>query len=115
MALTRSFHTFVVRRAKTDMAFRREILREAVDAILGGEAEVGSRILANYRSATKVDAELAQELECPATDVGLLFDPKSNDEGFLLIAAISRLLEREGMTLATRRKLAGPSRSVRHS
>ena len=52
MALTRSFKDTVQARVQGDPAFRAELLREAVDALLAGDLGTGKAILRDYINAT---------------------------------------------------------------
>ena len=48
MALTREFKETVQARARTDPAFREALLKEAVDAMLAGEVDVGKAVLRDH-------------------------------------------------------------------
>ena len=52
MALTREFKETVQARARTDLEFREALLKEAVDAMLAGEVDVGKAVLRDYINAT---------------------------------------------------------------
>lgn len=52
MALTRSFKATVQARVLADPAFRDALLREGIDAMLGGDVETGKSILRDYINAT---------------------------------------------------------------
>jgi hypothetical protein len=52
MPLTRSFKETVQTRARRDPAFRAELLREGVDALLAGDFGTGKAILRDYINAT---------------------------------------------------------------
>lgn len=64
MALTRDFKATVKDRADRDPEFRRELLKEALEAVVNGEPELGRILLRDYINATegfeKVGAALAK-------------------------------------------------------
>jgi hypothetical protein len=45
MPLTKSFSETVRARAQTDIEFRRELLREALEALLAGDLDLGKAVL----------------------------------------------------------------------
>ncbi len=57
MALTRDFRETVLARAQSDPAFRRALLREGVECLVGGEVEAGWIVLRDYLDATIALAE----------------------------------------------------------
>lgn len=60
MALTRDFKVTVQARAKRDPAFRKALLREAVDTFLSGDVETGKAVLRDLINATVGFARLGQ-------------------------------------------------------
>jgi hypothetical protein len=52
MARTKSFQNLVHRQVKTDKKFAEALLREGIDAMLGGDMETGKTILREYIKAT---------------------------------------------------------------
>lgn len=52
MALTRSFKDTVKERATRDAEFRKSLLEESVECLLGGDIETGKSILRHYINAT---------------------------------------------------------------
>jgi hypothetical protein len=52
MARTKSFKDLVQSRVKTDKKFAEALLREGIDAVLGGDVESGKSILRDYIKAT---------------------------------------------------------------
>jgi hypothetical protein len=52
MALTKTFRDTVRARAQKDSVFRRELLREALNALVEGDLETGKAILRNYISGS---------------------------------------------------------------
>jgi hypothetical protein len=56
MAKTKSFKELVQDRAKADKKFAEALLREGIDAMLSGDADVGKAILRDYIQATVIFA-----------------------------------------------------------
>ena len=52
MARTKSFRDLVQGRIKADKKFAEALLREAIDAMLSGDVDVGNAILHDYIKAT---------------------------------------------------------------
>jgi hypothetical protein len=59
MALTRDFKETIKARAQRDSAFRKELLREGVASLLGGDVDAAKTVLRDYINATIGFAELA--------------------------------------------------------
>jgi hypothetical protein len=54
MALTKDFRETVRERAQREPAFRRALLREAVEQMLSGDVDTGKALVRNYVDATKL-------------------------------------------------------------
>ncbi|WP_341703639.1 hypothetical protein [Ferrovibrio sp.] len=107
MPTSRSFHEGVIERARSDPDFRRSLLRESVDAMLNGELEVGHRLVRDYiRAADYIDS-MAEDMELDAdiSAVINLFDPDVNIGGSKLLQALMTMLQKEGLSLTTRRQI----------
>lgn len=52
MALTRDFREPVQARVRQDAAFRKGLLRDAVESLLAGEVALGKELLRDYINAT---------------------------------------------------------------
>ena len=52
MTLTRDFKATVQARAQNDPAFRRALLQEGVECLLGGDVDTGKIVLRDYINAT---------------------------------------------------------------
>jgi len=104
----RSFHDGVVERARIDPEFRRSLLRECTDLLLNREFEVAHRLAKDYiLSADYIDTMSDDlELDGGAEAVINLFDPEVNGGGNRLFLALIFMLQKEGLSLATRRQLA---------
>ncbi|MXV80340.1 MAG: hypothetical protein F4X58_12915 [Chloroflexi bacterium] len=64
MALTRDFKETVQARAQRDPAFRRALLREGVECLVGADVEVGRIVLRDYVDATLGFKELGSRGSC---------------------------------------------------
>jgi hypothetical protein len=84
MALTRSFRDTVHARAERDPAYRDALLREGVEALLGGDVDTGKAILRDYVDAT----------------IG--FGPDGNPTAKNLMAVIGELQRASGLSLHVR-------------
>ena len=49
MALTRDFRETIQARARRDAAFRKALLREAIDCMLAGDVDTGKTVLRDYK------------------------------------------------------------------
>ena len=78
MPLTRDFRETVLERAKSDLAFRGELIIEATNAFLMDDMETGKALLLDYLNATKSIAETARELEINEKSLRRMLGPKGN-------------------------------------
>lgn len=103
----RSFHDGVVERAKTDVEFRRSLLRECAELLLNKEFEVAHRLVRDYIRSTPYIERLAEDLEIDGgiDSVVKLFDPDVNPGGIQMLAALIVMMTEEGLALAVRRDL----------
>jgi hypothetical protein len=65
MPLTCNFKETIRDRARRDPKFRKELLREALEAMLSGEIAVAKTVLRDYINATVGFAGLAEALNKP--------------------------------------------------
>jgi DNA-binding phage protein len=102
MPLTRDFRTTVIPRIQKSQAFRRAMLREAVDCLLAGEIDVGKSMLRDFIKATCGYVALAGDTGIPAKSLIRMFGPAGNPHAknlFLVVASLQRL---EGIRLQVR-------------
>jgi hypothetical protein len=78
MPLTRSFKETVQARARRDPAFRAELLREGVDALLAGDLGTGKAILRDYINATVGFDALGVATGTPPKSLIRMFGPRGN-------------------------------------
>ena len=60
MTLTRDFRETVQARVRRDAAFRKGLLRDAVESLLAGEVALGKELLCDYINATVGFPKLAK-------------------------------------------------------
>jgi hypothetical protein len=99
MALTKSFTETVKARAQADVEFRRELLREALEALLEGEFDVGKAVLRDYINATIGFESLSKTIRIPAKSLHRMLGPRGNPSSANLFNLISALREAEHVRL----------------
>lgn len=102
MPLTRSFKETVQARVQSDPAFRAELLREGVDALLAGDLDIGKAVLRDYINATIGFEALSAATGTPAKSLIRMFGPRGNPQASNLFAVLRYLQEREGLQLQTK-------------
>jgi DNA-binding phage protein len=91
MALTREFKQTVRARAQRDAAFRKELLREAVENFLAGDVETGKAILRDYINATIGFQELADMTNHSPKSLMRMLSPSGNPQAKNLFEILSAL------------------------
>lgn len=102
MALTRDFRETVRERAQRQPAFRKALLREAIELMLSGDEQTGRAILRNYINATVGFQELERATSIPATSLMRMFGPKGNPSAKNLFGVLAHLQEQEGVSFNLR-------------
>ncbi len=97
MPLTRDFKETIRNRAERDPKFRKELLREAIEAMLSGEVAVAKTILRDYINATVGFAALAEATSIPSKSLMRMFGPAGNPRAENLFEVVSFLQHREGV------------------
>ncbi len=97
MALTRNFRETVQARVQRDPAFRRGLLSEAVESMLGGELELGKELLRDYINATLGFPKLAAHTKLHVKTVHQMFGPKGNPTAKHLLEIVAYLQQSEGV------------------
>jgi DNA-binding phage protein len=97
MALTRNFRETVQARVQSDPAFRRGLLSEAVESLLGGELELGKELLRDYINATLGFPTLAARTKLHVKTVHQMFGPKGNPTAKNLLEIVAYLQQSEGV------------------
>jgi DNA-binding phage protein len=94
MVLTREFKLTVRARVQRDAAFRRELLREAVESFLQGDVETGKAMLRDYINATIGFQELAAVRNHSSKSLMRMLSPSGNPQAKNLFEILSALQER---------------------
>lgn len=97
MALTKKFKETVVKRAQSDLEFRRAMLCEAISAFLNDEVEVAKSLLRDYINATIQFIPLAKQLEINNKSLQRMFGPSGNPTSKTLFSVIHELQKLEGI------------------
>lgn len=105
MALTRDFKETTKARVERDGAFRKELLREAVECFLAGDIQTGKAVLRDYIKATVGFVALAKALGRSPKSVMRMLGPSGNPQARNLFEIVGYLQRKEGFSfqLITRR------------
>ena len=114
MALTKDFTETVKARAERDVAFRIELLREAIKCLLDGDVQTGKTVLRDYINATVGFQSLGQKVRTPPKSLHRMLSPRGNPTAENLFKVIAVLQREESVepdvhlkvTRAHSRKLA---------
>jgi len=101
MALTRDFKKTVVARVERDPAFAKELLDEATQLLISGEAETARVILRDLVNATLGFEELAKLTDVPSKSLHRMLSAKGNpsmDNLAAIFAAVSSKISRSTRT-----------------
>jgi DNA-binding phage protein len=102
MALTRDFRETVQARVRRDAAFRKGLLRDAVESLLAGEVELGKALLRDYINATVGFPKLARNTGLHVKALHQMLGPKGNPTASNLLEIVAYLQRREGVRLQVR-------------
>jgi DNA-binding phage protein len=97
MPLTRDFKETIRARVERDPKFRKELLREGVEAMLAGDVTTAKTILRDYINATLGFTGLAQATHIPSKSLMRMLGPAGNPRAGNLLAIVSFLQRREGV------------------
>lgn len=99
--LTRNFLDTVRERAQRDPAFRRAMLREALDTLLEGDIATAKISIRNYIHATIGFEPLAAQVDITAKSLLRMLGPAGNPHTAHLFAILTHLQRREGVRART--------------
>jgi len=102
MPLTRSFKATVQARAARDPKFREALLKEAVQALLGGDTATGRAVLRDYINATVGFDALAEATGTPVKSLMRMFGPRGNPQAKHLLTVLDALQRATGVRLEVR-------------
>ena len=97
MALTRDFKETIRARVERDPKFRKELLREGIECMLGGDIATAKTILRDYINATIGFTELAEATHIPSKSLMRMLGPAGNPRADNLFEVITLLQRREGV------------------
>jgi len=97
MPLTRDFKETVRARVQRDSAFRRELLREAMESFLTGDVEAGKAILRDYINSTIGFHELAAITNHSPKSLMRMLGPSGNPYARNLFEIVSCLQKKTGV------------------
>jgi DNA-binding phage protein len=95
VALTRAFKETVQARARRDPAFRKELLREAVETFLAGDIETGKTVLRDYIHASVGFNQLAESTRHSPKSLMRMLGPSGNPQARNLFEIVQYLQQRE--------------------
>ena len=97
MPLTRDFKQTIRDRVQRDPKFRREVLREGLEAMLRGEVTLAKTMLRDYINATVGFNGLAEATHIPPKSLMRMFGPTGNPRAANLFEIVRFLQHREGV------------------
>jgi hypothetical protein len=98
-ATSRGFGILVRGQVKTDKKFAEALLREGVDAMLGGDVDTGKTILRDYIKATVGFEKLGAATGAPPKSLIRMFGPNGNPQAKNLFSVLGYLQKRAGVKL----------------
>jgi len=107
MPLTREFKETVQARIRADRRYRKELLREGVACLLGGDLDTGKAILRDYINATIGFDELSRLTKLPAKSLMRMLGPSGNPQARNLFEVIRHLQRVERLHFELSLKAAG--------
>ena len=102
MALTRDFKETIRARVARDPKFRKELLREGIEAMLTGDIATAKTILRDYINATVGFTELSEATHIPSKSLMRMLGPAGNPRADNLFDVVSFLQQREGIHSSSR-------------
>ncbi len=100
MVLTRDFRQTIQARVQRDPAFRKELLREAVESFIAGEVEIGKSVLRDYINATIGFVELAKATHHSSKSLMRMLGPSGNPQARNLFEIVQYLQRKERIQFA---------------
>jgi DNA-binding phage protein len=97
MPLTRDFKETIRARVERDPKFRKELLREGVEAMLTGDVATAKTILRDYINATVGFSDLSEATHIPSKSLMRMLGPAGNPRAGNLFEIVSFLQRREGV------------------
>jgi DNA-binding phage protein len=104
MPITKTFRNTILKRAKNDASFRRNLLTEAVNEFISGDLNAGKAILRDYINATITFQELAKRLKKSSKSIHRMLGSAGNPRAENILEIIKILQEHEHVTLEVKAK-----------
>jgi DNA-binding phage protein len=115
MALTRDFRDTIQARATRDPAFRKGLLRDAIESLLAGEVGLGKELLRDYINAAVGFPRLALRTKIHVKTLHQMFGPSGNPTASNLFEIVSYLQRLENVQFEVRpRRVALHTRKAPH-
>jgi DNA-binding phage protein len=95
VVLTRDFKQTIQARAQRDPAFRKELLREAIESFISGDVETGKTVLRDYIHATVGFNQLAESTRHSPKSLMRMLGPSGNPQARNLFEIVHYLQQRE--------------------
>ncbi|MGD0268350.1 MAG: transcriptional regulator [Candidatus Sulfotelmatobacter sp.] len=102
MALSRDFKETIQARARRDPAFRKELLREAVESFIAGDVETGKTVLRDYIHATVGFNDLAGGTHHSPKSLMRMLGPTGNPQARNLFDIVQYLQRKEKVRFVVR-------------
>src|ERR1700728_4242537 len=99
IARTKSFKDLVEHNVKTDKKFAAALLREGIDAMLGGDLDTGKAIMRDYIKATVGFEKLGAATGAQPKSLIRMFGPRGNPQARNLFNVLGYLQRRAGVEL----------------
>jgi DNA-binding phage protein len=97
MPLTRDFKETIRARVERDPKFRKQLLREGIEAMLAGDVDTAKTILRDYINATVGFTNLAEATQIPPKSLMRMLGPAGNPRADNLFEIVRYLQRREGV------------------
>ncbi len=97
MPLTYDFKETIRASAQRDPAFRRALLRDAVECILQGDLATGKAVLRDYVNATVGFQDLEKQTQIPAKSLMRMLGPKGSPSVANFSSILTALQKSEGV------------------
>jgi len=106
MPITKQFRKTILERAESDPEFRRHLLIEAINELIGGDLNAGKSILRDYINATITFEGLSKKLKKSSKSVHRMLGPSGNPRAGNILEIIKLLQAHERVTLQVKVKKA---------
>lgn len=102
MALTKNFKETVRARLQREPAFRKALLKEAIESFIAGDVDTGKAVLRDYINGTMGFDELSGRTHTPKQSLMGMLGPKGNPQARNLFEVLAQLQQAEGVNFQGR-------------